>query len=185
MTATTIPQAVDFDDLHFDADGHISYFDYGKPYTLEVGDNQYVIVMDHDTFRTGGDFINDCDESIFGRVSKYAYDYWRDGHTERPDGFTGRARKVQVDRGYWMWWEPPATLWVDDAEVPWEQASNAATLCARQVQDILEYGVHTIVVERKQRCEMGHWHAVDGTALGGVDKPHAEHINDMLHEVSS
>jgi hypothetical protein len=175
--------AVDFG-LDFDDTGHVKWFNYDDPYKVEVGDSRYVLTMGVDQFYSAPEFINDCDESIYGRVSKYAYDYWRDGNEPRPDGFTGRARKVQVDRGYWMWWEPPATLWVNDTEVPFEQAGDEATKLTRQVCDLLEGGVHYVTVERQERCSMGHWHTVDSAACGGVDRPYRELIDDLIQEAT-
>ena len=177
------PTHADFG-LEVGADEHIKWFDYDSWYTVEVGDNRYRLKMGVDEFYSASDYINDCDESIYGQVSAFAYDYWRETKTPRPEGFTGRARKIEVDRGYWMWWEPPATLWVDDAEVPFEQAGNEATKLARQVEELLRGGVHYITVERQERCSMDHWHTVDFASLGGVDKPHPEHINDLIKEVS-
>lgn len=189
ITAIT-PSIEDFG-LDVGPDEHIRWFDYDHDYTVEVGDNRFVLRFETDDI-PASEHINDMDESCYGRVSEYAYDYWREGHTPRPDAFSGRARKVQVDRGYWMWWDPPATLWVPDPddpdgpyrEVKWEQAGDAATLLARQVRGLLEMGFIVVIVKRQERCSMGYWHTVDTDALGGVDKPHPEHIHDLIQEVS-
>jgi hypothetical protein len=186
MTTTIMtPNAEDFG-LEFDATNHAKWFEIDAVYEAEVGDNRYILCIRQDMDYSGADYINDCDDSIYGKVSKYAYSYRRDrpGRGQRPDGFTGRARKLEVDRGYWMWWEPPATLWVGDREVPWEQAGDEATELTRKVRELLQYGLYIIHVQRQEACNMGHWHTVAQAACGGVDVPYRHLINDLIEEVN-
>ena len=56
--------------------------------------------------------------------------------TRRPDGYNGRARILERDNGYALWWQPPTDVPDDRLD------SFAATL-----RDLLEYGYVGIVLE--------------------------------------
>lgn len=120
--------------------------------------------------------INDCD--AYGRVSD-AYDYHDGGRgTTRPPWATGAARKIQVDRGSWVWWQP----YVDGHKV----YNDPATV--RHVRDLLEMGFYGATVERQTVGPYGYWHTADVTSLGGLDTRECEYLRgviaDMIREVA-
>lgn len=114
----------------------------------------------------------------YGAVSKYCYDYSRDRDTPRPEGFTGRARKLQVDRGYWLWWEPYNEGGEWDRKTPEEQRKEAAW-----IRDLCERGFIQVGLYLEQWVEdftgAGHWVEVDAAWIGGVDEFYPELIGDL------
>lgn len=45
-----------------------------------------------------------------GTFSQYSYDYSDDAGKVRPAGMDGNAEKIQIDRGAFVWWQPPADI---------------------------------------------------------------------------
>jgi hypothetical protein len=136
--------------------------------TLEAWD-----VEGHPGFRAR--FTSDYDTSFndfdcYGKVSEY-FVYWR-GHEPRPDGFDGSARKIEVDRSGYVWWQPPK----DGPKVDTEEFKELALLVGR----ILMYGYQTLWVEKLD----DEGNVVDSNNLGGVDpvEPDSEYIRGMVEE---
>lgn len=107
--------------------------------------------------------INDYE--CYGEVSKYAYRYmYGESTTPRPDHFTGRARKIEVDRGYWMWWEP------NNWDGRWDQLTeDEKRKEVSDMQDLLQQGFYGVTLERETRCEHGHWYGSGSESLAGID----------------
>lgn len=146
--------------------------------TYEVDGEVWSVEATYDEITT----INDYE--CYGEVSKYAYDYWSESQTPRPSHFTGRAVKIQVDRGYWMWWEPPVGGdYISAAD--WDSNAELRRSFTAQVRDLLEGGFMLIHVKRRgdsRRRDINEY-------LGGCDtwelKDYADHISDMIHAAIS
>lgn len=117
---------------------------------------------------------------VWGDTSVYAYDYRSEAHTPRPDGFTGNAEKIQMDRGYWKWWEPPS-------DVP--RSSPHFKELRQEVRDLLEYGFQGIIVEHLRGMDAyGRSIVVNVASLWGIEPfvdgaYRAEIVADLVHEV--
>jgi hypothetical protein len=119
------------------------------------GDSRWIATIWQDNDASINDF--DC----YGKVSQYAYDYTDSREsTRRPEGFDGSARKIQVDRGSWMWWQP----YRDEDGKVYDSPEDV-----REVRDLLEMGFRGVSVERQQVGPCGHWHTADVASLGGID----------------
>ncbi len=147
------------------------------------------LLIEHDPHTT----INDYD--CYGKCSKYAYDYRDDGFRNRPDGFTGRARKIEVDRGLVMWWEPYDETygWQDDAGEwhygKWEQLPRDEM--RRQINfitDLLREGFKAVGLRLMERVEdrLGHdhWVQVDTAWIGGVDDVSSANLPDLILDLT-
>lgn len=154
--------------------------------TFDVGDILEELTDDGDTFELSdgrtlrlriepdaGTTINDFD--CYGKMSKYAFDYVHDAHAPRPDGFNGNAEKIQVDRGYWVWWQPP-----DDIPRSSEQFSEFR----RMVRDLLEIGFYQVGLELLDGTDAyGRPIVVKQEWLGGVDSIEEDHLADILSDM--
>ena len=85
------------------------------------------------------------------------------GHTTRPDGMNGRARKIHVGRGNdVVWWQPPADV-----------ADEDLGSLERTISDILEHGYQVIRLELREEVadSRGGTHEVKIASawLGGVE----------------
>jgi hypothetical protein len=110
--------------------------DYGSESVVKMDDGRVIRCRVEIDDIPASEHINDADG--WGKVSEYAYDYHRAGNTPRPDGFDSNAEKIQVDRGAWMWWQPPTDVARTDphfAEV------------RQEVRDLLEMGFRGVVLE--------------------------------------
>ena len=117
--------------------------------------------------------INDFD--CYGKTERYCHDYWREGRTLRPDDFTGNAEKIQVDRGLWIWWEPPA------------DGPKRGTPEFRQfrgtVTDLVSYGFVLVGLELCEGTDAYNRPVVvDVTWLGGVER---SGVTDTLPDLMS
>lgn len=104
-------------------DGDVLKLDDGRMLRLRIEVDQDFSINDYD-----GD----------GKTEQHAHSYSED-RPQRPAGFTGNAEKIQVDRGYWMWWEPPA-------DGPKRGTPEFIAERAR-VRDLLECGFKGVVLE--------------------------------------
>ncbi len=148
--------------------------------TLEAWD-----IEGHPGFRAR--FTPDYDTSIndfdyYGKVSEY-FDYWRGHRQPRPDGFDGSARKIQVDRSGYVWWQPPK----DGPKVDTEEFKELALLVERILIDGYGdgdgygmFGYQTLWVEKLD----DEGNVVDSNNLGGVDpvESDSEYIKAMVEE---
>jgi hypothetical protein len=156
---------------------------------LELGDRfRLRLRIEHDPDSS----INDYDGD--GKVSKYAYDHRDAEYRHRPDGFTGRARKFEVDRGLVMWWEPydGPMGWQDDAgewhHANWDQLPVAVQRKeAERIHDLLMDGfkVVSLMLEELVPDSWGgeHWVEAGFESLGGVDSFYPELISDLASEL--
>lgn len=136
--------------------------------------------------------INDYDS--MGRVSDYFT--YRDDRSPRPDGFTGRALKIDADRSGFVWWEPY------DGEYGYTDENGEYQVCKWEqlppneqhrekmwATRLIQEGFVGITVSRHERCNMGHYHVTQTASLGGIDGLEngygAEVVADLIHEVNS
>jgi hypothetical protein len=115
-------------------------------------------------------------DDCYGKISEYAYDYGREHKTPRPATMDGRAVKIQVDRGYWMWWQAPDDIVPNTPE--WiEQRTFVRTL--------LEFGFWAMVVERLEGTDAyGRSIVTAFASLGGIDSIDSEeYLNEMVAEL--
>lgn len=119
--------------------------------------------------------INDYEGD--GEVS-LAYSYHRDQNVPRPSHFTGRARKIQIDRGSWVWWEPYSEL---------TETQIVETL--PRIRNLLESGFYGITVTIKDDAvdKWGNLHRVTVAlySLGGIDTLDAPYFGEHCAEVIS
>ncbi len=158
-------------------DGDVFKFDDGRELRLRIEQDQDSSIRDAD---------------CWGEVSEYAYDYWRDGKTPRPDGFDGNAEKIEVDRGLWVWWQPPRgeMAWIDPETGKVARRDSEAFLKARSdVVDLLRYGFVGIIVELWHSCpECSTRHEDNSASLWGIESMvdaayKREVISDLLDEL--
>lgn len=121
------------------------------------------------------DHINDAD--CWGTVSKYAHDYHREGRTPRPGGFDGRACKIQVDRGYWIWWQPPSDVTDPD------DVKNLRD----EVQRLFEEGFLGVTLERietlRDSRDREHQVVVADAGLWGIDSLDNDYLFGVLEQL--
>jgi hypothetical protein len=137
--------------------------------------------------------INDYDSD--GKVSECAYDYRDREYRQRPDGFTGRARKIEVDRGLVMWWEPRDDLmgWQDEAgdwhHAKWDQLPrHIQQLELQRITDLLRDGFKQVGLRLEHRIidtayNSAVWHQVDTAWVGGCDSVYPELIAYLAAEL--
>src|ERR1700680_3055523 len=113
---------------------------YGAPGTLKLDDgrllrckveNDDMSVMDESA--PGGD-------GFYGAFAWVETDRYYGRDKPRPDGFTGKARKMSTSRGDSYWWEPPS----GDYELA---TAEDVDKFAAHVRDLVEYGFYGVVVE--------------------------------------
>lgn len=127
---------------------------YGAPNTAELpsGDKLRLRVEVDDTTS-----INDFDG--YGRISS-CFDYHR--QSERPPEFDGAARKIQVERGCYVWWQP----WEGFLQLSADDQRKGV----QEVTDILQFGFHVLILELcRGEDAYGDPIVVAFEALGGVE----------------
>lgn len=162
--------------------------------TLDVSDRFRLRLRIEADDEPASHHINDAD--CWGKVSKYAYGYRDSEYRQRPDGFTGRARKIEVARGYIVWWEPYADEYgyqLDDgtwASAKWDQLPRAEI--DKQVEymtDLLRDGFKQVgltleeFISTTTQPSIGRWVEVDTAWVGGVDVFYPELIADLAAEL--
>ena len=142
---------------------------------------QLRLSIEHDDDAT----INHYD--CYGRTEKFSHRY-TDGRVERPADMDGAARKVQVDRGDYIWWQPAddmksAKAWGGDpAEWPavWKQYVDHCI-------DLLRDGFSLVGLHVWQHLETAHgdmrWVEIDSTYLGGVDSTKPDDLRDLVSDL--
>lgn len=136
--------------------------------------------------------INDYD--CYGKVSEYIQ-YWFQ-HKPRPEGFTGRALKIDADRSGFVWWEPYGDEYGYTDEHgehhsrKWEQLPRTEQHREKNaVTRLIQQGFVGITVSRYEKCNMGHYHVTQTASLGGIDGLDngygAEVVADLVNEVNS
>lgn len=115
-----------------------------------------------------------CDDA-YGPISEHCYDYCHDGNTPRPDTMDGSAVKIQVDRGYWTWWQAPPGFPIHSEE--WRKLRSS-------VRDLLEFGFQQVGVELCHGSDAyGRPIVVDCAWLGGVDTTEQEYLASLIHDL--
>lgn len=154
---------------------------YGSTATFELEDGRVLaltIEPDTDT--------NIRDYDTFGTFSKYAYDYGDRG-SGRPDDMNGNAEKIQVDRGLFVWWQPPA-------DVPELKRGTEQFAAFREsVRDILTNGYCGYLLELRapEPDAAGRPIALAVASLWGVDQWDAsseygrEVVSDLILELET
>lgn len=106
--------------------------------------------------------INDYD-SYGSFAGSYRYTD-SESRTRRPDGYDGAARKMQVGRGDWVWWQPPADIKND---------REATDTLSHLVRDLIECGFTSVglTVHETVLDSQGGSHRVEVTSawLGAID----------------
>lgn len=119
--------------------------------------------------------INDSD--CYGKVSSYI-EYMRNKRP-RPEGFTGAAVKIAVDRSGFVWWEP----YREGSKV--YNGPEDRELVTRLLQEGFTY----VAVVKLRQCDMGHVHELDRAGLGGIDSLEngylAEVVDELLDELGA
>lgn len=143
-------------------DGSVLKLDDGRILRLRVE-------VDEDTT------INDDD--FYGKTEAYSHRYiGEEGHTKRPTDFTGNAQKIEVDRGYWMWWEPPT-------DGP-KRGTPEFTKLRHQVTDLLRDGFKGVVLELCQGTDAYHRPiVVDVAQLWGIDSTDDGYLVEIVSEL--
>lgn len=119
--------------------------------------------------------VNDYD--CYGKTSQYAYDYVRDSHAPRPDGFDGNAEKIEVDRGYWVWWQPPK-------DIP--RSSEHFPKFRQNVIDLLQMGFMSVGLEVLDGTDAYNQSIVVETQwLGGVDTTENGYLAEILSDLAA
>lgn len=160
--------------------GKLGNAEYGAPAVFELADGRefaLTIELDEDT--------NIRDYETFDSFSKYAYDYARDGREPRPDDMDGNAEKIQVDRGSYVWWQPPADV---------KRTDEGFAAFRATVRDILECGYCGYVLELRRGTDaMGRPIAEKVASLWGIEniyecRPDSEYgqsiIRDLVAELA-
>lgn len=143
---------------------------------IEVDNDRWALKIERDDIPASR-LINDA--GCWGKVSKYAYDYSHDSREPRPKEFTGAARKIQVDRGYWMWWEP----YREEGGKVYDDADSF-----NEVRRLLEEGFLGVTVILQRRCDCcGQLKEVGRDSLWGIDSLEngygATVVGDLVDEI--
>lgn len=167
--------------------------DDGDTYEPEGSGFTWKLHIESDPDLTPGDVE---DDEVFGRYEIRNYHE----NTNRPDGFSGAAVKIQDDstQGYWYWYEPPAHLRKfrgSGFETPaqWEQAKRDNLM---YVRNLLSWGYIQIGITCTHARQDGYsrtWTewiggVESGTGLSGDARKHhnayvAELIREQIGEV--
>lgn len=147
--------------------------DDGDSYTYTADGREYTIRL-HMESDPDTNLADDGD--WFGTIS--AWQGYHSDRQERPAGFNGLARKVNVN-GEWVWWQPPAEVRNDD---------QAIRNLHDQIHQILEYGytwvglsLHETVTDSRGG---DHDVTVATASLGGVEPfPDREYLRDVISEL--
>jgi hypothetical protein len=112
-----------------------------------------------------GATINDYDSD--GRVEWVRLDTdWSPPRHQRPDSFSGRARVINTDYPYVLWWDPPGPeILGDQVWTPEEMRKEEV-----RIRDLCEYGFVGAILEL---CEgkdaYGKWIVRDTESLWGLE----------------
>ena len=148
-------------------DGDTYKDDNGRTFRLSIDPDEYISVNDFD---------------CYGKIAPVTFDRWSGRDLPRPRGFTGRARKIQVDRGDWVWWEP-------SEDVPTDKIADEARGITRLLQE--GFYVVTLTVLAPCVCHRGACRdcEVARVSLGGIDSLEngylADVVDDLLSEVAA
>lgn len=151
------------DDLREDGDVHKFEADGMWTFTLHIEQDECMSYEDQE------------DPEVFGRVEVASDGYWRsDGHPQRPDGFTGAARKFasESSQGYSYWYEPPKDFrrFKGSGFTDIDEWRNAAEAHFRNVRSVVSWGYVVIGVKARHVRPDGYerdW----SEWIGGVENP--------------
>lgn len=135
-------------------------------YLLGDGSQRVVVTLGPDEWAS----IRD-DEDWIGKVAECSRGGWY-GHSERPKGFDGFARKVCDHRGGVYWWQPPADVRGNDESI---------ALLQRNLVDILNFGYQMASMSLQRQCEFGGWHEIRSSCIGLLVDIDPQMIVSELH----
>ena len=120
--------------------------------------------------------VSDLMGDSFGKFDG-PYDYIRHGKRERPSSFTGNAEKLQVDRGGWVWWEPPA-------DGP-KRGTDAFRNMRQHIRDLWECGYSVVIVELLDDDTDAYGQPIvrEVASLGGCDITWSRESREYLREI--
>lgn len=150
---------------------------------LELSDRfRLRLRIEPDDLSVNAEIGQEPNATVYGAVSKYCYDYRREGYTPRPDNFTGRARKIEVDRGYWVWWEPY------NYEGDWDKMPpDKQREYVDWITDLLQSGFIQVGLELEELLTDStgeqHWVEIGQEWIGGCDSFYPELIDDLASEL--
>jgi len=154
---------------------------------LDITDSRRLVLhVKHDEESSINDYEGDGRTHPCGRL----------GRANRPDDFSGRARKLQVSRSEWVWWEPydGPIGWTDANDVwqatKWDNLPEAQRqIQVGRVTDLIAFGFQLVGVELQERVTDSrggsHWISVDTEWVGAVDEIYPELVSDLAEEVMS
>jgi len=128
------------------------------------------------------------DYECYGEVSEHAYRYTdREGRTERPDGFDGNAEKIEVDRGLWVWWQPPRgeMAWTEPDGTPARRGSETFRKCRESVIDLLRCGFTGVVLTVTDECDCCGQDVTETASLWGIDSLDDGYLADVVGDLLS
>jgi hypothetical protein len=147
--------------------------------TLELDDGRMLrLRVRHDEFFSINDF--DC----YGETEPYSHRYdYDEQYAPRPAHFTGNAEKIECDRGYWIWWEPPA-------DAP-KRGTDEFARFRSHVIDLIRDGFYVVTLELCEGTDAyGRPIVVDMASIGGCAFEHgpdgykpADVVRDLIVEV--
>ena len=94
----------------------------------------------------------------YGRAEFFEY---RDGRKERPEGFDGGARKIDLRYGF-LWWQPPTDALADP---------ELLESLRRGLRDLADFGYKVVTVETldAETDYYGRSIVRNGASLGGIE----------------
>jgi hypothetical protein len=120
--------------------------------------------------------MNDYDGD--GKVEWVRIDQsWSPSRHQRPDSFTGRARVIDHDFPYVLWWEP------------WKGATDEQIVAnTGRIVDLVRFGFKGVILELCDgRDAYGHWIVTKTASLWGIDSLDngylAEVVRDLVEEL--
>jgi hypothetical protein len=123
----------------------------------------------------------------YGKTEQFCHRY-TDRNVERPADMDGSARKIQVDRGEWIWWQPPADM---TSAKKWggppDEYPEMFRKFVQQVTDLLQWGFSIVGLHVWQHLETAHgdmrWVEIDSAYIGGVDSATPEYMRDLVSDL--
>lgn len=115
--------------------------------------------------------INDYDSD--GRVAWVKHGAWTDHDDPRPQGFTGRARKLCTFDGERFWWEPYEGLTKEQVDTEtW------------RIRELMTFGFHGIILELLDGEDAyGRPIVVEQASLWGIDDVSPEFVCQIVGEL--
>lgn len=142
--------------------------------TIDLSDTlRLKLLVQHDDSYSINEYESD------GKVSHY-FDCRDRGYRHRPEGFTGRAHRIDADRSGIVWWEPYDGLYgyQDESGVwqsaKWEQLPrDVRQQEVSRIVELIQEGFYLVGLRVEERLDdsLGndHWVELDTAWIGGND----------------